>query len=132
MFHTISVSSLLTGTSILTLWLPFNFYPPGPETFIVSAATYGLVSGAFVSLLMPCAAKAGSLDTLGQRFGTFQVVMAVRYVKPISPYEHIRAVRSLTSSRAAVLPDCQSLELLSRRSTEQTSRARSSFLAWRA
>ncbi|KAH9885147.1 major facilitator superfamily domain-containing protein [Xylariomycetidae sp. FL2044] len=76
-FNTISVSSLLTGTTILTLWLPFNYYPPTHTAFIVAAAVYGVVSGAFVSLLMPCAAKAGSLDTLGQRFGTFQAVMAL-------------------------------------------------------
>jgi hypothetical protein len=31
-------------------------------------------------LLMPCAAKSGSLETLGQRFGTFQLIMSIRWV----------------------------------------------------
>jgi len=73
----ITFCSLLTGASILALWLPFSYYP-SHAGIIVFALIYGFVSGAFVSLLMPCAAKAGSLETLGQRFGTFQAVMAVR------------------------------------------------------
>ncbi|KND93406.1 Riboflavin transporter MCH5 [Tolypocladium ophioglossoides CBS 100239] len=75
-FNVITVCSLLTGASILALWLPFSYYP-SHAGIIVFALVYGFVSGAFVSLLMPCAAKAGSLETLGQRFGTFQPVMAV-------------------------------------------------------
>jgi hypothetical protein len=39
---------------------------------------YGLASGAFVSLLMPCAAKTGTLETLGVRFGTFQTIIGLR------------------------------------------------------
>ena len=61
----------------MTLWLPFNFHS-SHAGIIVFALVYGFVSGAFVSLLMPCAAKSGSLDKLGQRFGTFQFVIAVR------------------------------------------------------
>jgi hypothetical protein len=64
---------------MLTLWLPFNYHHSQAAT-IIFALVYGLVSGAFVSLTMPCVFKLGSLETLGQRFGTFQIVMTVRRV----------------------------------------------------
>ncbi len=73
----LTTCALLTGGSILALWLPFSYHP-SLSGVIVFALVYGFVSGAFVSLLMPCAAKVGSLETLGQRFGTFQVSIAVR------------------------------------------------------
>ena len=71
------MSSLCISTSILALWLPFNYYP-SHAGIIVFALVYGFVSGAFVCLLMPCVAKAGSLETLGVRFGTFQMIIGVR------------------------------------------------------
>lgn len=61
---------------MLALWLPFNYYP-SHAGIIVFAVVYGFVSGSFISLFMPCVAKLGSLETLGQRFGTFQFVMAL-------------------------------------------------------
>jgi hypothetical protein len=60
---------------MLALWLPFNYHP-SHAGIIVFALVYGFVSGSFVSLLMPCVAKTGSLETLGQRFETFQIVIA--------------------------------------------------------
>lgn len=77
LFNVLTTSGLLTGVSILALWLPFNYHP-SHTGIIVFALVYGFVSGAFVSLLVPCAAKAGSLETLGQRFGTFQIVISLR------------------------------------------------------
>jgi hypothetical protein len=62
---------------MLCLWLPFNYHP-SHAGIIVFALVYGFVSGAVVSLVMPCVAKTGSLDTLGQRFGTFQIVISIR------------------------------------------------------
>ena len=76
-FNVITACCFLTGIDILALWLPFNYYP-SHAGLIVFALLYGFVSGAFVSLLMPCAAKSGTLETLGQRFGTFQAVISVR------------------------------------------------------
>jgi hypothetical protein len=64
---------------MLTLWLPFNYHHSHAAT-IVFATVYGLVSGGFISLMIPCVFKLGSLETLGQRFGTFQVVVAARLV----------------------------------------------------
>jgi hypothetical protein len=61
--------------SIIALWLPFNYHHSHAGV-IVFALVYGFVSGAFVSLMMPCAAKTGSLETLGQRFGTYQMAIA--------------------------------------------------------
>lgn len=75
-FNVMTIVSLLTGLSILCLWLPFDTHHSLGGLIVFSLA-YGFVSGAFVSLIMPCAAKSGSLETLGQRFGTFQSVIAV-------------------------------------------------------
>ncbi|KAH8660451.1 putative MFS transporter [Xylariales sp. PMI_506] len=75
-FNVISTFAFLTGGSILTLWLPFDYHH-SHAGIIVFALVYGFVSGAFISLMMPCVAKTGSIDTIGQRFGTFQMVIAV-------------------------------------------------------
>lgn len=82
-FNVIAGCALLTGISILALWLPFNYHPSHAGV-IVFALVYGFFSGAFVSLMMPGVGKIGPIDTLGQRFGTYQVVMAFRYVKQMS------------------------------------------------
>ena len=75
-FNIMIIVSSLTGLCVLTLWVPF-LYHPSHAGLIVFALAYGFISGGFVSLLMPCAAKSGDLAKLGQRFGTFQVVIAV-------------------------------------------------------
>ncbi|KAE8344774.1 hypothetical protein BDV24DRAFT_148638 [Aspergillus arachidicola] len=66
----------LLRASILALWLPFNYHP-SHAGITIFALVYGFVSGSFVSLLMPCVAKAGSLETLGLRFGSFQMIIGV-------------------------------------------------------
>jgi predicted membrane-bound spermidine synthase len=75
-FNMMTFVSGLTGLSILCLWLPFDTHP-SHAGLMVFGAVYGFVSGAYVSLLMPCAAKSGSLETLGVRFGTFQSVIGI-------------------------------------------------------
>lgn len=75
-FNMMVFVSFLTGVSILCLWLPFDTHP-SHAGLMVFGVVYGFVSGAYVSLLMPCAAKSGSLETLGQRFGTFQSVVGI-------------------------------------------------------
>ncbi|KAL9081760.1 MAG: hypothetical protein Q9159_007051 [Coniocarpon cinnabarinum] len=75
-FNVITVSAYATGFAILCLWLPFGFHPSQAGT-IVFSLVYGFASGAFVCLLMPCVAKTGPLDTIGMRFGTFQLAIAV-------------------------------------------------------
>ncbi|KAJ5577692.1 uncharacterized protein N7459_006656 [Penicillium hispanicum] len=74
-FNVLTTCAMVTGGSMLCLWLPFNYHP-SHAGIIVFALVYGFVSGAVVSLLMPCVAKSGSLETLGQRFGTFQLVIS--------------------------------------------------------
>ena len=68
--------SVLTGLSVVCLWIPFDYHRSHGGV-IVFALAYGLTSGAYISLMMPCAAKSGSLETLGQRFGTFQSVISI-------------------------------------------------------
>lgn len=83
-FNVITTCAFLTGGSMLTLWLPFNYHHSRAAT-VVFAAVYGLVSGAFISLMMPCVFKLGSIQTLGQRFGTFQITIATRLVMVLLP-----------------------------------------------
>ncbi len=74
-FNMMSLISLSSGVVIFALWIPFD-YVPSHAALIVFALVYGYTSGGFISLLMPCAAKSGSLETLGTRFGTFQFIMS--------------------------------------------------------
>ena len=76
-FNMITAISFSSAVIIIALWIPFD-YQPSHAGLIVFALVYGYASGGFISLLMPCAAKSGSLETLAQRFGTFQLVMAFR------------------------------------------------------
>ena len=75
-FNVMTTVSMLTGITVACLWIPFDYHRSHAGIIIFSLA-YGLFSGAYVSLMMPCAAKSGSLETLGQRFGTFQSVIAI-------------------------------------------------------
>ncbi|KAL8699515.1 MAG: hypothetical protein Q9201_005966 [Fulgogasparrea decipioides] len=75
-FNVMTTVSTLTGISVFCLWVPFDYHR-SQAAVIVFALAYGLVSGAYISLMMPCAAKSGSIETLGQRFGTFQSVVAI-------------------------------------------------------
>lgn len=72
------MSAGMSGVCMLALWLPFNYYH-SHAGLIIFALAYGFFSGAFVSLLMPCVAKAGSIQNIGRRFGTFQIIMSIRY-----------------------------------------------------
>ncbi|KAI9642405.1 hypothetical protein NHQ30_009209 [Ciborinia camelliae] len=74
-FNTMTIVCLLTGLSIITLWIPFTYHS-SHIGLIFFAIVYGFLSGAFISLMMPCCAKSGTIETLGQRFGTFQSVIA--------------------------------------------------------
>ena len=75
-FNVMTTVSTLTGITVACLWIPFDYHR-SHAGIIIFALAYGLTSGAYISLMMPCAAKSGSLDTLGQRFGTFQSVIAI-------------------------------------------------------
>lgn len=67
--------SVMSGLTVACLWTASIVTDPTRVSSF--ALAYGLFSGAYVSLMMPCAAKSGSPDTLGQRFGTFQSVIAI-------------------------------------------------------
>lgn len=76
-FNMMSFIALSSAVAIFALWIPFD-YVSSHVALIIFAVVYGYTSGGFISLLMPCAAKSGSLETLGTRFGTFQLIMAFR------------------------------------------------------
>ncbi|KJK65552.1 hypothetical protein P875_00010202 [Aspergillus parasiticus SU-1] len=84
-----SMASFGTGASILALWLSFNYHP-SHAGITVFALVYEFVSGSFVSLLMPCVAKAGSLETLGLQFGSFQMIIGVRSSSSSRSYMSLR------------------------------------------
>ncbi|KAF7894293.1 hypothetical protein EAF00_007807 [Botryotinia globosa] len=75
-FNTITIVCILTGFSIITLWIPFTYHSSHID-LIFFAVVYGILSGAFISLMMPCCAKSGTLQSLGQGFGTFQSIIAI-------------------------------------------------------
>ena len=75
-FNAMAGSGFLIGISMLCLWLPFDFHP-SRAGIIIFCLVYGFVSGAFVSLMMPAVAKLGPIETMGMRFGNFQLVIAV-------------------------------------------------------
>ncbi|KAJ5624015.1 major facilitator superfamily domain-containing protein [Penicillium lagena] len=74
-YNAFTAVSLGSGLAILALWVPFDYHH-SHAGLIIFALVYGFMSGSCVSLLMPCAAKAGTLETLGQRFGTYQIIMS--------------------------------------------------------
>lgn len=80
-FNAFTLCACGSGVAILALWLPFNYYH-SHTGLVVFALIYGFPSGALVSLFMPCVAKLGKLETLGQRFGTFQIAISIRWVFP--------------------------------------------------
>jgi MFS family permease len=77
-FNIIVASAFLSCIAILCLWLPFDYHSSNAG-LIVFAVAYGFFSGAFVSIMMPCCAKSGSLETLGRQIGTYQGVIAISY-----------------------------------------------------
>jgi hypothetical protein len=76
-FNMMTIISFFSALVMITLWIPFDYHSTHAG-LIVFSVVYGYASGGFISLLMPCAAKSGSLETLGQRFGTFQLIMSFR------------------------------------------------------
>lgn len=78
-FLVLVLCSWVLGASLLFLWLPFTLVQSFRGIFAFSLM-YGFWGGAFLSLLMPCVVKIGKRESLGQRFGTFQLAIAIRSV----------------------------------------------------
>ncbi|KAH9206651.1 major facilitator superfamily domain-containing protein [Leptodontidium sp. 2 PMI_412] len=75
-FNSVSLVSFVTATAFIAFWLPLELKanPTNTQIFALSAC-YGFASGAFISVMMPCAAELGPVGKLGQRFGTYQAVI---------------------------------------------------------
>lgn len=67
-----------SGILILAFWLPLEFHATNATT-IIFGATYGFVSGGYISLLTPCVVRLcrGRLEDLGVKMGAFLMVIAV-------------------------------------------------------
>lgn len=74
-FISVSVVAFLTSVLLLAFWLPLELTNSTHAQIYAFAACYGFASGGFISLMMPCAAEMGPVETTGQRFGTYQVVV---------------------------------------------------------
>jgi hypothetical protein len=72
----VSLVSFVTSIAFIAFWLPLELKvnPTNTQIFAFSAC-YGFASGAFISVMMPCAAELGPVGKLGQRFGTYQAVI---------------------------------------------------------
>ncbi|KAF2166993.1 hypothetical protein M409DRAFT_66108 [Zasmidium cellare ATCC 36951] len=75
-FNVISVAGFLSSMIMACLWLPFNFFS-SHAGITVFCLCYGFTSGTFIALIVPCAAKTGSIETIGTRFGTYQPVIGM-------------------------------------------------------
>lgn len=66
-FNTACVDSLLTGLAFLAFWLPLelNTHSTKAQIFAFSAM-YGFASGAFISIIVPCVADLGPVETLAK------------------------------------------------------------------
>ncbi|CZR68684.1 related to MFS transporter [Phialocephala subalpina] len=79
-FNLVSLISILNAIALLAFWFPLDLNTSSPhEQIFVFGAVYGFVSGAFIGVMMSCVAELGSVETLGQRLGTYQFVVGVGY-----------------------------------------------------
>ncbi len=77
-FNVTTVISFLSAVTLLAFWLPLELINSSTHAQIIAfSAMYGFWSGAFISMLLPCVARLGSVATLGTRFGTFEAVIAI-------------------------------------------------------
>ncbi|KAF8859164.1 MFS general substrate transporter [Acephala macrosclerotiorum] len=77
-FNLVSLISILNAICLLAFWFPLDLNTSSSHHQIfVFGAMYGFVSGAFIGVMMSCVAELGSVETLGQRFGTYQFVVGV-------------------------------------------------------
>lgn len=77
-FNVTTIISMLSAVTLLGFLLPLEVITTSTHAQIIAfAALYGFWSGAFISMLLPCVARLGSVATLGQRFGTFEAVIAI-------------------------------------------------------
>ncbi|KAJ5035374.1 uncharacterized protein L3040_007845 [Drepanopeziza brunnea f. sp. 'multigermtubi'] len=77
-FNSVSLIAFTTALSLLAFWLPTEAAADSSHAQIFAfSAVYGFASGAFISVMMPCAADLGPVATLGQRFGTYQAVVGL-------------------------------------------------------
>ncbi|KAG0650090.1 MFS transporter [Hyphodiscus hymeniophilus] len=77
-FNLVCTIALLTGITLLAFWLPLEVDSNSTHAQILAfGATYGFASGAFISTMMPCVADLGPVNTLGQRYGVYQIVLGL-------------------------------------------------------
>ncbi|KAI1180838.1 major facilitator superfamily domain-containing protein [Nemania sp. FL0916] len=75
---TITVMALLSGITVIVIWIPIN-YQKSLGGLIVFALAYGFTSGAFVSLLTPALIEVvgGPTSDLGAKIGTLFAIIAI-------------------------------------------------------
>lgn len=76
-FNCVTLVAFLNSTLLLAFWLPIELTRSSHTHTFAFSACYGFASGAFISLMMPSAAELGPVETTGQRFGTYQMVVGI-------------------------------------------------------
>ncbi|KUJ07882.1 MFS general substrate transporter [Mollisia scopiformis] len=77
-FNLVSIITILNAACLLGFWYPLEISTTTAHVQILAfGALYGFTSGAFIGIMMSCVAELGQVETLGQRFGTYQFVVGV-------------------------------------------------------
>ncbi|PLB53177.1 putative MFS transporter [Aspergillus steynii IBT 23096] len=84
---------LLLGASFMLIWIPSTMSQSLRGVFVFALA-YGFFGGAFNSLAMPCVAKLGRPETLGQRLGPFHFAMAISCLTGLPIMEALRTLHN--------------------------------------
>lgn len=71
---------MLNVIFLLAVWFPLEIRKNTTHVQIFAfAAIYGFSSGAFIGVMMSVVADLGDVEDLGQRFGTYQVIVGFGY-----------------------------------------------------
>ncbi|KAL0960544.1 hypothetical protein HGRIS_005582 [Hohenbuehelia grisea] len=71
-FNILVPSAFLSGLSCLVFW----FFAKGIVSVMLFAATYGFLSGAFISLINPCVAQISDIREIGTRIGMLYTMIS--------------------------------------------------------
>lgn len=72
-FNLLCPTAFLSGFACLVFWM----FSKDPVSIAVFAALYGLLSGAFTSVITPCVAQISDMREIGTRIGALYTLISV-------------------------------------------------------
>lgn len=72
-FNLLIPSAFLSGLSCLIFWL----FSKALVSLMLFAATYGIFSGAFISVITPCVTQISELREVGTKMGMLYTIMSI-------------------------------------------------------